>query len=181
MKTPEQKAVDLVRTIGRMDRYNFMDLSDDQLEDALATVNALVSQAREIVAGVDHAPSLTDGGGHVNNGKSCAICKGEWEDDAPPNHAATCALSAPPSVGEPPAPFPDAEIPITLTGSQWTAVLARIVRRSLSDKGQRLYREAATRLQTQLLAASDRHASTGTAMETQLIEDAEAEVDGSPE
>jgi hypothetical protein len=32
------------------------------------------------------------GGGHTKNGKSCAICKGQWADDAPEFHAATCPL-----------------------------------------------------------------------------------------
>lgn len=36
---------------------------------------------------------LTDDGGHVNNGKSCAVCKGEWADDAPEFHALTCTAA----------------------------------------------------------------------------------------
>jgi hypothetical protein len=32
-------------------------------------------------------------GRFVNNGRSCAICKGEWADDAPEFHAETCPLS----------------------------------------------------------------------------------------
>jgi hypothetical protein len=66
----------------------------------------------------------------------------------------------------PAAPFPEAEVPITLTGAQWTAVLARLVRPgALSEYGQRVYREATERLQKQMLAASDRHASGGTGLQ----------------
>jgi hypothetical protein len=30
------------------------------------------------------------GGGFVNNGRSCALCKGEWADDAPERHGPAC-------------------------------------------------------------------------------------------
>jgi hypothetical protein len=52
--------------------------------------------------------------------------------------------------------FGNHDVPITLTGAQWIALLGRIVGRDLSPAGVREYREATEKLQAQLLAASDK-------------------------
>lgn len=36
------------------------------------------------------------GGTFVNNGRSCAVCKSQWLDDAPELHSVTCPLAASP-------------------------------------------------------------------------------------
>lgn len=56
-------------------------------------------------------------------------------------------------------PFPDMNVPVTLTGEEWTTLLARIAGRSLSAKGCRVYNSAARKLKDQLLAASDANQS----------------------
>ena len=59
-----------------------------------------------------------------------------------------------------PIPFPDAEVPVTLTGTEWTALLGRLVRpNDLSPMGRKAYNSAASKLKQQLLAASERHPS----------------------
>lgn len=50
--------------------------------------------------------------------------------------------------------FPAMDVTITLTGTEWTAVLARLVRRELSPEGAKIYNAAAGKMQEQLLAAS---------------------------
>ena len=53
------------------------------------------------------------------------------------------------------APFPKREVSVTLTGEQWVTLLARILRKDLSPKGERVYHAATTRLQKQLGDASE--------------------------
>lgn len=36
---------------------------------------------------------MASGGGYVNNGFSCATCKGEWPQEGPEAHALTCPLA----------------------------------------------------------------------------------------
>jgi hypothetical protein len=63
-----------------------------------------------------------------------------------------------------PTPFPLADVSVTLTGYEWTAILGRIARpNDLSEFGRAQYREAASKLREQLLAASARHPSPGPA------------------
>lgn len=55
--------------------------------------------------------------------------------------------------------FPKRDVPVTLTGEEWVAVLARIVgqknpRYALNAKGAAIYNRAATKLQRQLMDAS---------------------------
>ena len=50
--------------------------------------------------------------------------------------------------------FPKMDVPVTLTGEEWTVVLGRILQRQLSPAGVVIYNRAATKLQDQLLAAS---------------------------
>lgn len=56
-------------------------------------------------------------------------------------------------------PFSDMDVPVTLTGSEWTALLGKLTSRGLSPKGVKLYNQAAVKLQTQLLAASNANPS----------------------
>jgi hypothetical protein len=51
-------------------------------------------------------------------------------------------------------PFPKRDVAITLTGEQWVTLLARILRKELSPKGERVYHTAATRLNQQLEEAN---------------------------
>lgn len=61
-------------------------------------------------------------------------------------------------------PFPQADVSVTLTGYEWTAILGRIVRpHDLSDFGREQYQEATRKLREQLLAASELHPSPGPA------------------
>lgn len=55
--------------------------------------------------------------------------------------------------------FPEMDVPVTLTGEEWTAVLGRLLRRELSPKGAKIYNGACTKLQEQLLAASNANPS----------------------
>ena len=50
-------------------------------------------------------------------------------------------------------PFQKRDVPVTLTGEEWTALLARMVRVELSPKGSLVFQKACTKLQKQLLAA----------------------------
>lgn len=54
-------------------------------------------------------------------------------------------------------PFSEADITVTLTGSEWVTLLARMLRRELSKKGEATYHEATTKLQKQLLTAQTTH------------------------
>lgn len=56
-------------------------------------------------------------------------------------------------------PFPDMDVSVTLTGEEWTALLAKLTSRGLSAKGIRVYDSAARKLQAQLLAASNANPS----------------------
>lgn len=58
-------------------------------------------------------------------------------------------------------PFPDMDVPVTLTGEEWTALLGRMVDKRLSKKGETIYRNACMKLQSQLLAASNANPSIG--------------------
>jgi len=51
-------------------------------------------------------------------------------------------------------PFPDMEIPVTMTGEEWTVLLACIAKMPLSAKGEMIFFNASNKLQEQLLAAS---------------------------
>jgi hypothetical protein len=52
--------------------------------------------------------------------------------------------------------FPKMDVPVTLTGEEWTAVLARLIRRELSPEGAKIYNRATGKIQDQILAASRR-------------------------
>lgn len=56
-------------------------------------------------------------------------------------------------------PFPEMDVPVTMTGEEWTALLGRLVRRPLSPKGEITYKRATEKLQAQLLAASNANPS----------------------
>jgi hypothetical protein len=51
-------------------------------------------------------------------------------------------------------------VSVTLTGEEWTALIARITGRELSPTGSRVYREAARKLSAQLEEAVDAHKLT---------------------
>jgi hypothetical protein len=51
-------------------------------------------------------------------------------------------------------PFSQREVSITLTGAEWTALMARLLRQPLSDEGERVRRDAARKIKRQLLDAS---------------------------
>lgn len=55
-------------------------------------------------------------------------------------------------------PFPKAPVPVTLTGEEWTAILARIAKGApgLSPYGLDVYRRAQDKLCMQITAASSR-------------------------
>jgi hypothetical protein len=52
-------------------------------------------------------------------------------------------------------PFPKRDVTVTLTGEEWTTLLARMINRELSAKGAKVYRQATTKLQQQILAQSE--------------------------
>ena len=52
--------------------------------------------------------------------------------------------------------FPQAEITITLTGEEWTVILARCCGQAFSMKGRATYALASDKLGRQLLAAQKR-------------------------
>lgn len=56
--------------------------------------------------------------------------------------------------------FPNAPVGVTLTGEEWTMIIAVLARGrdGLSDHGRRVYRRAADKLAAQVCTASDRHA-----------------------
>lgn len=56
--------------------------------------------------------------------------------------------------------FPEAEVSVTMTGAEWTALLGRIAGYSFSASGRSIYRSAAKKLQEQLTAASHKNPST---------------------
>jgi hypothetical protein len=60
---------------------------------------------------------------------------------------------------KPKMPFPETDVPVTLTGEEWTTVLARMIRADLSPKGRAVYHAATKKLQAQLLAASNANPS----------------------
>lgn len=51
--------------------------------------------------------------------------------------------------------FPKADVPVTLTGEEWTTVLAKLAGRPLSKIGAGIWKSAATKMQAQILAASN--------------------------
>lgn len=51
-------------------------------------------------------------------------------------------------------PFSKLDMPVTLTGEEWFAVLSRLDGRGLSLKGLKLYKGAIGKLQSQVLAAN---------------------------
>ena len=51
--------------------------------------------------------------------------------------------------------FSKARIAITLTGAEWTVLLARLINRELSPQGAKIYNDAAGKLKAQLLRASE--------------------------
>jgi hypothetical protein len=51
-------------------------------------------------------------------------------------------------------PFSQREVSVTLTGAEWTALMARLLRQPLSDEGERVRRDAARKIKRQLLDAS---------------------------
>lgn len=53
--------------------------------------------------------------------------------------------------------FPQAPVTVTLTGTEWTTIMARLAvgERSLSRTGRAIYRDAARKLADQVVAASD--------------------------
>jgi hypothetical protein len=51
-------------------------------------------------------------------------------------------------------PFSQREVSITLTGAEWTAILARLLLHELSAEGERVYLDAVAKMQVQLLDAS---------------------------
>lgn len=55
-----------------------------------AKVAELVTELRKLA--IKQHIRMASGGGHVNNGRSCAVCMGAWEDHAPEFHAVTCPL-----------------------------------------------------------------------------------------
>lgn len=59
--------------------------------DRLAAQNAALIVALRRLA-IKQYVRLTYEGGHVNSGKGCVVCRGEWADDAPEFHASTCPL-----------------------------------------------------------------------------------------
>lgn len=56
--------------------------------------------------------------------------------------------------------FPQAAVGVTLTGEEWTTIIAVLARGrdGLSDHGRGVYRRAADKLAAQVCTASDRHA-----------------------
>jgi hypothetical protein len=56
-------------------------------------------------------------------------------------------------------PFSQREVAVVLTGAEWFALLARLLRKPLSDKGRRVYVSAAEKLKGQLSKASGVKAS----------------------
>jgi hypothetical protein len=50
--------------------------------------------------------------------------------------------------------FSKLEVPVTLTGEEWFAVLSRLDGRGLSLKGLKIYKSAIGKLQSHVLAAS---------------------------
>ena len=56
-------------------------------------------------------------------------------------------------------PFPDMDVSVTLTGEEWTVLIARWIRKPLSEKGEAIYHNASKKLREQLLAASDTNPS----------------------
>ena len=46
------------------------------------------------------------------------------------------------------------DVAVTLTGEEWTALLARTLRQEMSPLGAKIYNRAAGKLQAQLLASS---------------------------
>ena len=59
-----------------------------------------------------------------------------------------------PMVKARPKPFHKRRVTVTLTGEEWTTLLARILHRELSLKGEQVYRKAADKLNKQLMKAS---------------------------
>lgn len=58
------------------------------------------------------------------------------------------------------ATFCDSDVPVTMKGEEWTALLMRLVRPGvMSGYAQGCYHEAAKKLREQLLTASERHPS----------------------
>jgi hypothetical protein len=55
--------------------------------------------------------------------------------------------------------FPSAPVGVTLTGEEWTTIIAVLARGrdGLSDHGRGVYRRAADKLAAQVCTASDRH------------------------
>lgn len=51
-------------------------------------------------------------------------------------------------------PFSQREVSVTLTGAEWTAILARLLLHELSAEGERVYLDAVAKMQVQLLDAS---------------------------
>jgi hypothetical protein len=51
-------------------------------------------------------------------------------------------------------PFSQREVSVTLTGAEWTALLARLLRQPLSEEGERVCLVAASKMKRQLLDAS---------------------------
>jgi hypothetical protein len=56
-------------------------------------------------------------------------------------------------------PFPDMDVPVTLTGEEWTTLLARIAGYPFSNKGEAVYKTATDKLTKQLLDASNANPS----------------------
>lgn len=56
-----------------------------------------------------------------------------------------------------------AEHSITLTGEEWTAILAKLIGRGLSLKGTKAYNRAAGKIQTQLTERSRQFVKEGRA------------------
>jgi hypothetical protein len=51
-------------------------------------------------------------------------------------------------------PFSKLDVPVTLTGMEWFALLSRLDGRDLSPKGAKIYTGAIGKLQSQVLAAN---------------------------
>jgi len=49
--------------------------------------------------------------------------------------------------------FSELDVSVTLTGAEWTAVLARLLRQALSPEGERVFETASKKMQGQLLEA----------------------------
>ncbi|MBR0693614.1 hypothetical protein [Bradyrhizobium lablabi] len=50
--------------------------------------------------------------------------------------------------------FSKTDIPVTMTGEEWVALISRLNGVSLSTKGLKVYRSATSKLQSQILTAS---------------------------